>query len=124
MQITEDINSSKYQIKAYTRGEITVNNGKYRKSLIITPTTLWTEWPPATISDLAAVHLEPLIQLNPDIILLGTGNYFVMPPHSLLAPIYQAGLTIDPMDTGAACRTFVALSSENRNVAAALLIGQ
>jgi uncharacterized protein len=40
----------------------------------------------------------------------------------LLAPLVEAGIGWEVMDTGAACRTYNILMSEGRNVAAALLM--
>lgn len=122
MLLAEDNNSSHYQIRAYQSGEIVINDSTYKNSLIITPSTLMTHWEPKTINDINPESLQPLIEINPDIILLGTGDHFVSPPQQQLSPLYQAGLSVDIMSTGTACRTFIALSSENRNVAAALLI--
>jgi len=40
----------------------------------------------------------------------------------LRAPLRAAGIVIEPMDTGAAARTFNLLLSEDRRVAAALIV--
>ena len=42
-------------------------------------------------------------------------------PQSLRAPLRADGIVIEPMDTGAAARTFNLLLSEDRKVAAALI---
>ena len=57
----------------------------------------------------------------PEILLIGCG-----PASALLAPairrmLEEAGLGVEIMDTGAACRTFNVLLSEDRAVAAALI---
>ena len=122
MPLTEDTNKCRYQIRAYRPGEITINEAVYTKSLILTSESLICDWGPQTLAELTAQHLEKILELQPEIILLGTGGEFIMPPTALLAPIYERKLSVDCMDTGAACRTFIALSSEGRNVAAALLI--
>jgi len=122
MQLTEDTNNVQYQIRAYEPGKITINDEVYTQSLIITPTSLITHWEPQSLEELTAQHLEEILALKPEIILLGTGQQFRMPATSLLAPIYAHRRNVESMNTGAACRTFIALSSEGRNVAAALLI--
>jgi len=122
MQLTEDQNDSQYQIQAYEPGTITINQQHYKKSLILTPQVLISDWAPQSLSELTDQHLEQILALKPDLILLGTGETFKMPPTRLLAPLYQAGYGAECMDTCAACRSFIALSSEGRKVAAALLI--
>lgn len=122
MIINEDHASSRYQIKAYSPGAITINETTYEKSLILSASTLITDWPPHSLSDLTPAHLDTLLTLNPQIILLGTGKQFALPETSLLAPLYEKQFSVECMDTGAACRTFMALAAEDRNVVAALLI--
>lgn len=122
MILTEDIGSGDYHIKAYEPGAITVNETTYHQSLIISPSKLITEWPPNSLKELKDDHFKAMLDLRPEIVILGTGIRFTMPPASQLAPLYQNKLGVECMDTGAACRTYTALMSEDRNVVAALLI--
>lgn len=54
-------------------------------------------------------------------LLLGCGGTLVMPPATVRKAFVEAGLGLDPMDTGAACRTYNVLLAEGRRVAAALI---
>ena len=54
--------------------------------------------------------------------LLGTGPVFRFPEAARLAPLYQAGIGVEVMDTPAACRTYNILMGEGRKVLAALLL--
>ena len=56
-----------------------------------------------------------------DVFLLGTGKRQVFPSPELRGGFAEAGLGIEPMDTGAACRTYNVLLAEHRRVAAALI---
>lgn len=122
MILTQDNNNSKFQIRSYTPGAITVNNNVYQHSLIISTTQLVTDWAPQSFQELSLDHWIPVLALNPELVLLGTGQHFKMPAHSLLAPLYLKKISVESMDTGAACRTFMALTAEGRKVVAALLI--
>ena len=55
------------------------------------------------------------------ILLLGFGPKMCAIPRSLRSLFRSAGIVVEPMDTGAACRTFNVLLAEDRRVAAALL---
>jgi uncharacterized protein len=59
-----------------------------------------------------------------EIVLLGWGKSGALPP-ALLAPLRAKlkarGVSLDGMDTGAACRTFNLLVGESRRVAALLM---
>ena len=120
--LNEDKSHSDYQIKAYTPGAITVNDTTYHQSLIIAPTTLIDDWPPQCLAELKHQHLDTILALAPEIVILGSGRAFQLPSKGQLAPLYQQLLGVECMDTGAACRTYMALNSENRRVVAALLI--
>lgn len=54
-------------------------------------------------------------------VLLGTGRAHVMPSPEVRQAFAEAGIGLDIMDTGAACRTYNVLLAERRPVAAALL---
>lgn len=54
-------------------------------------------------------------------LLLGCGRSVVVPPPALRKAFVEAGLGLEPMDTGAACRTYNVLLAEGRRVAAALI---
>lgn len=56
------------------------------------------------------------------ILLVGCGRHFAQPPRALLQELRERGIVVEWMDTGAACRTFNVLISEDRDVAAALIV--
>lgn len=56
-----------------------------------------------------------------DVILLGTGAKSQFFPPKLRQALKDKGLSVEAMDTGAACRTYNVLMAEGRRVAAALL---
>lgn len=121
MLISEDSSMGLYQIKAYTEHSITINDTIYTHSLIVSNQELITNWRPIQLNDLNEHDFEPLSQNKLQLILLGTGTQFKMLSQHLLQAL-ESKLTIETMSTPAACRTFNALSSEGRNVAAALII--
>ena len=55
-----------------------------------------------------------------DIVLIGCGERMRFLSDDVKQAFEQKGVGIDPMDTGAACRTFNILAIEERRVAAAL----
>lgn len=117
-----DENHAAYQIHAFQPGMIRVNEKTLRKSIIITPQQLIEDWPPQTIQELSFQSLAPIIPLHPDILLIGTGTTLVLLPIELYGELINQGIGVEIMDTSAACRTYNALSADNRNVAAALII--
>lgn len=122
MSLTLDENHATYQIKAYQPGSIQVNDQILHKSIIIAPNKLIENWTPQTFSELTRHHLAIIIDQNPAIVLIGTGNTLQFPPPSVYGDLINAGIGVEIMDTHAACRTYNALTAEDRNVIAALII--
>jgi uncharacterized protein len=117
-----DHNRAFYQIRSYRPGMIQINDKKLAQSLIITPSRLIENWPPQTIAELNANALSPILDLKPDVLLIGTGASMVLLNPEIYGDLINHGIGVEIMDTSAACRTYNALSAEERNVAAALII--
>lgn len=121
MLISEDASLSKYVIKAYSADTININNINYSHSLILTPEQLIADWRPRSFEELKADDLHLLIDLKVEFVLLGTGPRFQLLSTELQEQ-FANSLTIETMSTPAACRSFTALSSEGRHIAAALIL--
>ena len=113
-----------YRIDAYQSGLISINGVQYTSSLIISPGKVIPDWPPTTFTDLASQHIEQIIQMKPEIIILGTGEQLYFPAPELIARIFEFEIGLEVMDTGAACRCYNLLISDKRNVAAGLIMIQ
>jgi uncharacterized protein len=70
------------------------------------------------LDDFALLLAEPQ---GIELLLLGTGRDFLLPSQMLRSGLSEAGIRIEPMDTGAACRTYNVLLAEGRPVGAALI---
>jgi uncharacterized protein len=80
-------------------------------------------WPIVDIAALTAESLQPIIDAAPQlqILLLGCGPRIAFVPPALRKTLRDAGVVIEALDTGAACRTYNVLLAEERRVAAALI---
>ena len=75
-----------YLITGYDENYIGVNNQRYQQSLIVMAQQLDTEWPVSEFAQITEVQMAELANLNPEVVLLGTGQ-----KHQFLHPkIYQA----------------------------------
>lgn len=123
MKIDLDTNpADHYRIDAYQPGCIIVNGERCTASLIISPGTLIKDWPVTAFSDIALQHIGQITALQPELIILGTGNHLQFPAPELIAPVFELNIGFEVMDTGAACRCYNLLLSEKRNVAAGLIM--
>lgn len=117
-----DSNQAKYQIRSFVPGRIQVNDTILTSSLVVSPDTLIENWTPQVITELTPAALELIPTLNPDILLIGTGAKLVFIKAEIYGALINQGIGVEIMDTSAACRTFNALTAENRRVVAALII--
>lgn len=58
---------------------------------------------------------------RPDVLLAGTGTDMKLPPPAFAEALRQAGIALEHMATGPACRTFNVLLLDGRGIAAVLL---
>lgn len=135
MQVNQDIDFSSNSIRAYQPGEVTVtlpaqgepNTARpvaiemLSGSFVISPKHLIRDWPPVTIEALLKEHLQTLIELQPEVVLLGTGHKLQFPESEILAQLHNQQLGVEIMDTAAACRTYNILMMEGRFVVAGMI---
>ena len=100
---------------------IRVGERTYTQSLVISADQIRPDWPVQSFEDFESSHFELLFQLEPDLVLLGTGANQRFLSAELMMEFHQRGIGIEIMNTAAACRTFNVLVAESRRVVAALL---
>ncbi|MFP6828743.1 MAG: MTH938/NDUFAF3 family protein [Gammaproteobacteria bacterium] len=116
---TSDVNL----ISAWEPDAVRVGKEWYRSHLILSSQRILSDWTVTAPDRLQANDLSAAIELDPEIILLGTGNHLALPDIDLMAELADQGIGLEIMDTPAACRTYNVLIHESRNVVAALFIG-
>ncbi len=121
MKFSEADDRSGYLIQAYGADGILIGGRLYREGLIVTPERIIAPWGPRDAASLTVAHLDELLALAPQVMVLGTGGAQVFPDPAIAALVMQQGVGIEIMDTGAACRTYNILMSEGRRVVAGLL---
>lgn len=122
MQLHLDQPGTRNIIRAYAAGYVLINDLRVTQPVLITPEQLVNPWTECDFTSLRPEDLERVAALQPDIALLGTGARLRFPAASILAPLRQRHISVEVMDTGAACRCYTVLAAEGRNVAAALLM--
>lgn len=122
MDVSPLIPAGKQIIKGYGDGGFTIAGRRWEGSVLVLP-DVTQAWDVGDVSQLTEESLAPFLSLEqrPRILLLGCGARMVPVPASLRAALRTAGMTLEMMDTGGACRTFNVLVSEDRSVAAALI---
>ena len=109
-------------VTSHGPGEVGLGERRYTQSLIVTGTAILADWPVASAESLRASDFGSLLELSPEIIVLGTGARQVFPDPQVFAELAGRGVGFEVMDNGAACRTYNVLLAESRQVALALIL--
>ena len=109
-------------IEGYGGGGFRVDGAFHNGSLIVLPTGI-VEWPVTDFADIDEGSIPPSLfaDAQVELLLLGCGARLQPVPGALRDALRAVGTVVEPMDTGAAVRTYNILLGENRQVAAALV---
>jgi len=109
-------------IEAYGNGGFRFAGMSHRGSVLCLPSGIYG-WEPREPGIISAGDLERVFFESGDIeiLLAGMGTELKPIPKSLREKLREAGISADPMSTGAAVRTFNVLLAEDRAVAAVLI---
>jgi uncharacterized protein len=103
-------------------GYVEVNGQKYQRPVVVMPDEMRTDWTATDFASLNEAHFDYFLALKPEVLLFGTGSkqHFAHP--NLYRELIRARISIEFMDSPAACRTYNILVAEDRKVIAAVLI--
>ncbi|HUC72044.1 MAG TPA: Mth938-like domain-containing protein [Stellaceae bacterium] len=121
MDLTPVVPAGRQVIERYGPSGFRVTGVIWRGSVLVFPdlTLPWAAVAPAAVT---AESLLPVVEHGGvQIVLLGLGSRMPTISRELRGALRQAGISLEPMDTGAACRTYNLLVAEDRRVAAALI---
>ena len=99
-----------------------VNGRPYTHSLLVPWRGDVTDWGVKSFEAFTEAHFEAILALKPELVILGTGAKLRFTSPALYRSLIKAGIGMETMDLGAACRTYNVLAAEGRAVLAALLI--
>jgi len=112
-----------YAIEAYGVGGFRFGDMSHKGSLLALPTGIHA-FAPNSLEEVDMASLAPLFTLprgSVELLLFGCGKFLQLIPEDLRANLRKAGISADPMSTGAACQTYNILLGERRRVAAVLI---
>ena len=108
-------------IRSVGENGIRVGDDYLANPFILSGQQLIPEWAVTSIDDIDSSSLQGIFDLQPELVLIGTGNTQIFLPPAVQALFFKRGVGFEVMTTDAACRTFNILVSEGRQVVAALL---
>ena len=121
MKVAQDPVSA-VTVRHVEHGAITIGDEVIKENVILLRDQVLRGWNVNNPQAITIVDLEDALAHRPEIILFGTGWLSCLPPRELVFALARRGVGLETMDTPAACRTFNILVSEERNVAAVLIV--
>ena len=106
----------------YGPGYVSINHRRYEHHVVVAPGREVAPWDALSFEQLTRAHFDALIELAPEVILLGTGETLRFPDREITRGIAGASVGFEVMDTKAACRTYNILMAEGRQVVAAVFV--
>lgn len=109
-------------VSGYGDGLFRFGDEKVTGSVILFPEAIYS-WNVKSIDDITPESFARVIEKADDveILILGMGTRLTPVPLAWRQALKPHGIVIEPMDTGAACRTYNVLVAEARRVAAAMI---
>ena len=109
-------------IRSYGPGHFLIGERDWRSPVLVTP-TVTTAWNVARADEISLDNLAPLTNaaVPTELLVLGCGPRSVFIAPDRRAALKRAGMALEVVDTGSACRIYNVLLAEGRRVAAALI---
>lgn len=123
MQFSQDLPEGHLFFRACTADAVTVVDRVLTRSFLLAPDRLVEDWPVLTADQFDLAAAEAIVQLAPEVVLLGTGARQVFPPRDAQVALLRRRIGVEVMDNAAACRTYNLLAGEGRRVVAAIMLG-
>ena len=122
LDVSPALSLDKQYIQSYSDTGFKVSDKIYNTPILVFPKST-EKWILCKENEFAIKSFNTLLDLRnkPEILLLGCGSEAKIVPEEIRDIMRNQGIVVEPMGTGAACRTFNVLVLEERNVAAALL---
>lgn len=120
--ITPSVPAGRQVIQAYGEGGFRIAGVRHQGSVLVLPEET-RSLAAAEAKEITHEALAPIFgtAAEVEILLIGCGGAIAPVDSALRSALRASGIAVEPMDTGAACRTFNVLLAEGRAAAAALI---
>jgi uncharacterized protein len=110
------------RLTAYGDGGFRFAGARHEGSVLVLNGELHA-WSLEALAAATPEHFDPVFAADPvpELVLLGAGPRMARAPAPVAQRFRDAGVGLEVMDTGAACRVYATLAGEGRRFAAALI---
>ncbi|MGI9202977.1 MAG: Mth938-like domain-containing protein [Woeseiaceae bacterium] len=121
MKFVREANSA-ITVRHVEKGMLRIGNEEVSENVVLFRESIQRGFDAADVATLREEDFAELIAEGPEVVIFGTGWKTCLPPRELVFALARRGIGFECMDTPAACRTFNILLSEDRDVAAVLMV--
>lgn len=121
MEFNLEVPQDQFFVRSVSEKGIRVHQDYFSQPFILSGQRIIPDWDVTSVEDINEENLQALFELQPEVVLIGTGNTQVFLPPATQVHFFRRGIGFEVMTTDAACRTFNVLISEGRQVVAALI---
>src|SRR4051812_25924960 len=114
MKLTDETIPGLNLVSAYSATEVRIGDKVMTSSCVVTAQQLLADFRPQSLAELTIDDLDPVFALDPEVVIIGSGPRQHFPDINLMGAVLSRGIGCEVMDTGAACRTYNVLVSEDR----------
>lgn len=123
MHLVQDLSEGHHLVRRVGPASVTVDDRELTRSFLLTPSQCHEDFPVRDIAGFDAAAIQQVLDLQPALVLIGTGARQHLAPPALMGGFLTRGVGVEAMDSAACARTFNLLASEGRQVVAVFLIG-
>ena len=124
MELTLDRPEDFLYVRRADAHAVTVVDREFTASFLLARNRVIEAWNVPDIAAMTAADAEPILTLEPDVVLLGSGAKQRFPAQAVLAAFLLRGIGVEVMDNSAVARTWNVLAGEGRKVVAAFVLAQ
>jgi uncharacterized protein len=121
MDIVEQTPYNELNITACDGSSCVINQKTYEQSFLLFENKI-IPWSVSKIEDLNPETLAPIINLNPECVIIGTGKTFHFLEAEQLKSLINAKIGYECMNTITACGSYQLLAGDGRQILAAIIL--
>jgi uncharacterized protein len=122
MQLTEHPLEHRFFLRHADATSVTVVDRRLQRSFAASTMQIVEDLPARGVDELDQRMIAKILELRPEVVLLGTGARAIFPAPAVIAEFLRRGIGLETMDNAAAARTFNVLASESRQVVGVFLL--
>ncbi|MDQ6990724.1 MAG: MTH938/NDUFAF3 family protein [Mariprofundaceae bacterium] len=118
LDVSPDIQTGTPLLRGYGDDYLEIGRTRYTQGLSLHQSNIISPWGSAEVRELELQHFQHLMDIPPEVLIIGTGRKTIFPQEKILEYLSEQGFGFECMDSRAAARTYNILIGEGRKTSA------